>query len=91
MPPKRKPPFQRNGRGDGKKNLHHQVRKLQKDLLETRQLLSEGTIRQMIATQYEAECQRLETLRDRAVDALQLLVRKGVVTQDEVNEAVRPR
>jgi len=53
------------------------------------QKTSKKLIRQIAEAAYQKQEQRLNRLRDECVRVLSLLRDKGVVTQDEINEAVR--
>ena len=72
--------------------LHREVADLAQRGLETRRLIpTEASLRPMLLAVYDAECARLETLRDDAVRALSLLVEAGAVSRDALNAAVTPR
>lgn len=53
------------------------------------QKTSKASIRKIAEAAYQKQEQRLSKLRDECVRVLSLLRDKGVVTQDEINRAVR--
>ena len=53
------------------------------------QKTSEDSIRKIAEAAYQKQEQRLNSLRDECVRVLSLLRDKGLVTQDEINKAVR--
>ena len=53
------------------------------------QKTSKDSIRKIAEAAYQKQEQRLNSLRDECVRVLSLLRDKGLVTQDEINKAVR--
>lgn len=53
------------------------------------QRTSKARIRKIAEAAYQKQEQRLNTLRDECVRVLSLMRDKGIVTQEEINQAVR--
>jgi hypothetical protein len=69
--------------------LISQIADLQKQVLELRLAISETRIRELMDSVVTIRAQEISTLADHATKALRLLIDKGVVSQDEANEAIR--
>lgn len=72
-----------------KRALISQIADLQKQVLELRLAISETRIRELMDSVVTIRAQEISTLADHATKALRLLIDKGVVSQDEANEAIR--
>ncbi len=64
------------------KDVAHRMQRLEKKT-------SKDSIRKIAEAAYQKQEQRLNNLRDECVRVLSLLRDKGVVTQEEINQAVR--
>jgi hypothetical protein len=65
------------------------VRGLQQEVIELRRWHSKSELVGLVGEVYAEDVQRIEKLRDDAVKALNLLIAKGLITREELNEAIR--
>jgi hypothetical protein len=70
-------------------NLANNVKGLHALLLDTRHLVpTADSVREVAAEVYEEKAVELEKLRDDAIKIIQVFIRAGVVTQEDLNAAV---
>lgn len=65
------------------------MKEMAERLHQVEQRTSKARIRKIAEATYQKQEQRLNTLRDECVRVLSLMRDKGIVTQEEINQAVR--